>query len=65
MSSSSMGLSESVLKYLRTVGMREDSDQLALREATTAHPDSNKMAMMQISPEQGPWDLKAEWSRLM
>ena len=53
MSSSSMGLSESVLKYLRTVGMREDADQLALREATATHPDSSKMAMMQISPEQG------------
>jgi predicted O-methyltransferase YrrM len=53
MSSSSMGLNESVLKYLRTVGMREDLDQLALREATTSHPDSTKVAMMQISPEQG------------
>ncbi|MDE0800608.1 MAG: class I SAM-dependent methyltransferase [Rhodospirillaceae bacterium] len=53
MSSSSIGLNESVLKYLRTVGMREDLDQLALREATTSHPDSTKVAMMQISPEQG------------
>ncbi|NKB44626.1 MAG: methyltransferase domain-containing protein [Alphaproteobacteria bacterium] len=53
MSSSSMGLSESVLKYLRTFGMREDADQLALREATASHPDSSKMSMMQISPEQG------------
>lgn len=53
MSSSSMGLSESVLKYLRAVGMREDSDQLALRAATASHSDSSKMAMMQISPEQG------------
>ena len=53
MSSSSMGLSESVLKYLRAVGMREDSDQLSIREATVAHPDSSKMSMMQISPEQG------------
>ena len=53
MSSSSMGLSDSVLKYLRTVGMREDADQLALREATTTHPNSSNMAMMQISPEQG------------
>jgi caffeoyl-CoA O-methyltransferase len=33
--------------------MREDLDQLALREATTSHPDSTKVAMMQISPEQG------------
>lgn len=48
-----MGLSDSVLKYLRTVGMREDADQLALREATTTHPNSSNMAMMQISPEQG------------
>lgn len=53
MSSSSMGLSESVLKYLRTVGMRENSDQLALREVTALHADSSEMAMMQISPEQG------------
>ncbi|MBT6961808.1 MAG: methyltransferase domain-containing protein, partial [Rhodospirillaceae bacterium] len=53
MSSSSMGLSDSVLKYLRTLGIREDADQLALREATAEHPDSSKMSMMQISPEQG------------
>ena len=53
MSSSSMGLSDSVLAYLRRVGMREDADQAALREATASHPDSSKMAMMQISPEQG------------
>ncbi|MEQ8736659.1 MAG: class I SAM-dependent methyltransferase [Rhodospirillaceae bacterium] len=53
MSSSSMGLSDSVLAYLRTVGLREDADQIALRDATAKHPDSSKMAMMQISPEQG------------
>ncbi len=53
MSSSSMGLSDSVLAYLRTVGLREDADQIALRDATAKHPDSRKMAMMQISPEQG------------
>lgn len=53
MSSSSMGLSDAVLKYLRSVGMREDADQSALRDATASHPDSGKMAMMQISPEQG------------
>lgn len=53
MSSSSMGLSDSVLAYLRTFGLREDADQIALRDATAQHPDSSKMAMMQISPEQG------------
>lgn len=53
MSASSMGLSESVLQYLRTVGMREDVDQKMLRDATLSHPDSSKMSMMQISPEQG------------
>lgn len=53
MSSSSIGLSDSVLAYLRNVGLREDDDQIALREATVKHPDSSKMSMMQISPEQG------------
>lgn len=53
MSSSTLGLSNSVLAYLRDVGIREDADQKALREATVSHPDSSKMAMMQISPEQG------------
>ena len=49
MSSSSMGLSDAVLTYLRRVGVREDDDLKALREATVSMP----MAMMQISPEQG------------
>ena len=49
MSSSSMGLSDAVLSYLRRVGMREHEDLRALREATASLP----MAMMQISPEQG------------
>lgn len=53
MSSSSLGLSKSVLTYLRDVGVRETPDQAALREATSSHPDSGEMAMMQISPEQG------------
>lgn len=53
MSSSTLGLSKSVLTYLHEVGMREDADQKALREATLSHPDSSDMAMMQISPEQG------------
>lgn len=53
MSSSTLGLSKSVLAYLRDVGIREDADQKALREATLSHPDSSEMAMMQISPEQG------------
>lgn len=53
MSSSTLGLSESVLAYLRDVGVRETPNQIALREATSSHPDSSEMAMMQISPEQG------------
>lgn len=53
MSSSTLGLSDTVLTYLRDVGLREDADQQALREATASHPDSSDMAMMQISPEQG------------
>ena len=53
MSSSSMGLSDAVLAYLRRVGMREDDDQRALREATASDPASSNVARMQISPEQG------------
>ena len=48
-----MGLSDTVLNYLRRVGVREDADQQALREATASHPVSGKVARMQISPEQG------------
>lgn len=53
MSSSTLGLSSSVLTYLREFGVREDIDQKTLREATATHPDSVDMAVMQISPEQG------------
>ncbi len=53
MSASSMGLSDAVLAYLRRVGMREDDDQRALREATLSDPASSNVARMQISPEQG------------
>lgn len=49
MSASSMGLSDTVLAYLRRVGVREDDHQQALREATATMP----MGGMQISPEQG------------
>jgi predicted O-methyltransferase YrrM len=49
MSTSSMGLSDTVLAYLRAVGVREDEHQQALRDVTASMP----MSMMQISPEQG------------
>lgn len=49
MSRETLGLSETLLAYVRKVGFREDADLKALREETAAHP----MARMQISPEQG------------
>jgi predicted O-methyltransferase YrrM len=49
MSSSSFGLNDTLSAYLRRVGGREDADLKALREETASH----RMAMMQISPEQG------------
>ncbi len=49
MSRETLGLSETLLAYVRKVGFREDADLRALRKETAAHP----MARMQISPEQG------------
>src|SRR5579862_8127480 len=49
MSRETIGLSEGLTTYLRSVGMREDADLAALRAETASH----KMSMMQISPEQG------------
>ncbi|MGZ6195471.1 MAG: O-methyltransferase [Candidatus Binataceae bacterium] len=49
MSRDSLGLSEHLSHYLRSVGQREDDDLKHLREVTAHH----KMATMQISPEQG------------
>lgn len=49
MSRATLGLSDDLSAYVRTVGGREDSDLAALRQATAAHPH----AQMQISAEQG------------
>ena len=49
MSRESISLSEPLQAYIRSVGMREDPDLAALRDATANHP----WAGMQISPEQG------------
>jgi predicted O-methyltransferase YrrM len=49
MSRHTINLTENLLGYLRSVGLREDADLAALREETARHPD----AEMQISPEQG------------
>ncbi|MFL2771564.1 MAG: class I SAM-dependent methyltransferase [Rhodospirillaceae bacterium] len=49
MSTSSIGLNESVGDYVQKFGVREDRDQKLLREVTASHPYSR----MQISPEQG------------
>lgn len=49
MSRETIGLSQDLMAYLHTVGMREDDDLRRLREETAAHP----MARMQISAEQG------------
>jgi len=49
MSSSTLGLSDTIADYMRRVGGREDEDLKALRLETAAHP----RAVMQISPEQG------------
>lgn len=49
MSRASLGLSDDLSAYLRTVGGREDTDLAALRQATATHP----RAQMQISSEQG------------
>ena len=49
MSRDTIGLTPSLLAYIRSVGVREDADLAALREETANHP----LAAMQISPEQG------------
>ncbi|MBM3516239.1 MAG: methyltransferase domain-containing protein [Alphaproteobacteria bacterium] len=49
MSSSSYGLNDALTDYLRRIGGREDADLAALRAETASH----RLAMMQISPEQG------------
>lgn len=49
MSSSSFGLNDALTDYLRRIGGREDADLAALRAETANH----RLAMMQISPEQG------------
>ena len=49
MSRETLGLNESLLAYVRKVGMREDPDLARLADETASHP----MARMQISPEQG------------
>ena len=49
MSSHTLNLTEGVYQYLLSHSLREHSAQVALREATRAHPH----ATMQISPEQG------------
>ena len=49
MSRHTIHLSGPVAEYLRSVGTREDPDLAALREETASH----RLAIMQISPEQG------------
>ena len=49
MSSHTLNLTEGVYQYLLSHSLREHPAQVALREATRAHP----YATMQISPEQG------------
>jgi len=49
MSAQSIGLTAKLHAYLVANGVRETPEQLALRELTAEHPQSN----MQISPEQG------------
>ena len=49
MSRDTINLSASLLAYVRSVGVHEDADLAALREATANHTS----AVMQISPEQG------------
>ena len=49
MSRETIGLSDTLLAYLRGVGVREDADLAALRAETAALPAGG----MQISPEQG------------
>ena len=49
MSRETVGLSDSLVDYVRRVGGREDADLKALREETARHPQ----AIMQISAEQG------------
>ena len=49
MSRNTIGMADSLLDYLRRVGVREDDDLAALRRETAAHP----AAGMQISSEQG------------
>jgi len=49
MSRDTINLSAPLLAYVRSVGVHEDADLAALREATANHSS----AVMQISPEQG------------
>lgn len=49
MSNRTIALTDTVYAYMQAHGVRESSEQAALREATRTHP----MAIMQISPEQG------------
>ena len=49
MSRDTINLSAPLLAYVRSVGVHEDADLAALREATANHTS----AVMQISPEQG------------
>ena len=49
MSSRTLNLDDTVYQYLLSKSLREHPTQIALREATRAHPH----AVMQISPEQG------------
>src|SRR5262245_23591058 len=49
MSRDTLTLNDTLLAYVRNVGLREDHDLRRLREETAAHP----RAQMQISAEQG------------
>jgi predicted O-methyltransferase YrrM len=49
MSRSTINMTDDLLAYVRSIGVREDADLRALREETAAHP----RAQMQISAEQG------------
>jgi caffeoyl-CoA O-methyltransferase len=49
LSRESINLSEPLQAYIRSFGMREDSDLASLREETARHP----AGFMQIAPEQG------------
>jgi caffeoyl-CoA O-methyltransferase len=49
MSRDTINVTDELIAYIRSVGLREDADLAALREETARHPH----ASMQISPEQG------------